>query len=192
MQKIIYALFDPRNGEPKYVGSTKDVKARLEGHLYIKKGNIGKIKWIRELRQNGMRPDVMILESAFEKWKIFEACYVGLFKGWGFDLYNRTVDGGSGTHKRSEKELRVLKNNGKGRTMSEEGRLRLIEYNQTRIVSDQTRKKMSVAKKGIKLTESHRLNGAKSRIGLKKSVTTIQKSSAARKAWWERKRYGAI
>ena len=47
----IYALVDPRNGEIKYVGLTKDVYVRFAQHIRGKSDHPQKDAWIQELKQ---------------------------------------------------------------------------------------------------------------------------------------------
>jgi hypothetical protein len=59
----VYTLNDPRTGEPKYVGATKNPKQRLRGH---KNGstNDDVMSWIGELESEGLDPEMMVVDVA--------------------------------------------------------------------------------------------------------------------------------
>ena len=56
----VYTLNDPRTGEPKYVGATKDPSSRLNSH---KSGATNKevSKWINELEKDGFEPEMLVV-----------------------------------------------------------------------------------------------------------------------------------
>ena len=60
--RYIYALIDPRDNTPRYIGMTKNVYFRLERHIKDKKTK-DKAAWIAELEQLGMHPELEILET---------------------------------------------------------------------------------------------------------------------------------
>ena len=68
MKWFIYALSDPRDGEVRYVGKTRDPEARYNtGHR--KGGNqLGKqrVAWIDELSRQGLLPDMKIVDQCEE------------------------------------------------------------------------------------------------------------------------------
>jgi hypothetical protein len=59
----IYALVDPRDMTPRYVGRSVDARKRMTGHLGTSSmnSNIGKRAWIAELRRTGRDPQLVIL-----------------------------------------------------------------------------------------------------------------------------------
>jgi DNA-binding transcriptional regulator YiaG len=60
----IYALIDPRDRKPRYVGVSRNVPLRLNQHLVGSRyGRTAKDRWICELRAVGMVPEAVILES---------------------------------------------------------------------------------------------------------------------------------
>ncbi|MCK9429979.1 MAG: GIY-YIG nuclease family protein [Candidatus Omnitrophica bacterium] len=73
----IYNLKDPRNGEIYYVGCTKNIQQRIKAHLNPARDLITpKRKWIKELRDIGLKPLFSILEEvddsiALEREKYF-------------------------------------------------------------------------------------------------------------------------
>lgn len=59
----IYILIDPRNGTVRYVGRTTDPETRYRQHLNCDGNNTEKNTWIRELREQDLRPQMLILET---------------------------------------------------------------------------------------------------------------------------------
>jgi len=61
----IYGLVDPRSGSLRYVGQSRDPERRLQGHLSgAGAGAKRKREWIQELRDEGSRPTLVILDAA--------------------------------------------------------------------------------------------------------------------------------
>lgn len=61
----IYGLVDPRSGSLRYVGQSRDPERRLQGHLSgAGAGAKRKREWIQELRDEGSRPILVILDAA--------------------------------------------------------------------------------------------------------------------------------
>jgi len=60
-----YALLDPDTKEARYVGITRDIYARYQGHLRLTslKTNTPKNRWIKELLAQGKKPIMKILET---------------------------------------------------------------------------------------------------------------------------------
>ncbi len=61
--RYIYTLIDPRDDEVHYVGVTKNVYTRLEQHATYTAGTESKRAWIKELEQQGLSPELEILET---------------------------------------------------------------------------------------------------------------------------------
>jgi hypothetical protein len=69
----VYALVDPRNGEVRYIGLTKNIKRRYSQHVSTKdKSNQTKQVWIDELKQCGLCPTLLILEEPVEESTRFD------------------------------------------------------------------------------------------------------------------------
>ena len=58
----VYALKDPRDGTVRYVGTTHDLKHRLQGHQ-AERSDSRKSAWIAGLRTLNLSPEMCILES---------------------------------------------------------------------------------------------------------------------------------
>ena len=79
-QIAIYALIDPRTKLPFYVGKTNDPKVRLKGHR-TGRGTTRSAIFIREIRAEGGRPEMEILELCDEKdWQDREAFWVDFYQ----------------------------------------------------------------------------------------------------------------
>jgi hypothetical protein len=79
-QIAIYSLIDPRTKLPFYVGKTNDPKIRLKSHR-AGRGTTPSAVFIREIRAEGHRPEMEILELCDEKnWQDHEAFWVELYQ----------------------------------------------------------------------------------------------------------------
>lgn len=79
MTTYIYALIDPRNSETRWVGQTNNPARRLGLHLATPDKNQAKWSWITELKGQGQKPTMQILEevednaaNTRERWWIRE------------------------------------------------------------------------------------------------------------------------
>jgi len=80
----IYGLIDPRNEltieNVRYIGKTnqKNPKRRLYKHIQDSKNGIApKHKWIRKLKIDNVKPEMIILKECNENnWKFFEKKYI--------------------------------------------------------------------------------------------------------------------
>ncbi len=98
---FIYGLFDPRDGELRYIGKTeKALGVRLSGHLCA--ANQGKnthlFNWIRLLRTMGEKPYISQIQvlNEVEDLNRAEVYWIAFFRAQGCRLTNST-DGGEGT-----------------------------------------------------------------------------------------------
>jgi hypothetical protein len=80
----IYALVDPRDNIPRYVGLTDCPPFRLREHVRNLDGGKEKRAWVRELRQRGLTPSMEVLEttstleSALQREKHWTSYYLAL------------------------------------------------------------------------------------------------------------------
>lgn len=83
MSYTIYALVHPEDKKVRYVGLTKDVDKRYQQHLR-------KATWIQELKNQGLKPVLSILETvdALEVAKEREQYWIGRYEGLGHALEN--------------------------------------------------------------------------------------------------------
>lgn len=97
---FIYTLSDPQTGYVRYVGVTNSPGRRLEQHFSGSDGNLRKSCWVAELSQQWMVPLFEIVDSVEEsEWAFWEQFYVGLFRSWGFELFNKDSGGKGGRRK---------------------------------------------------------------------------------------------
>lgn len=90
----IYALIDPRTGEPRYVGKTSAPLKRLAGHLSDARcgGKSPKAHWLRELLASGLAPEMQVLEEVEPgDWRAAEQRWAERLAG---ALLNSTRPGG--------------------------------------------------------------------------------------------------
>lgn len=66
MKYYIYALVDPRNGNPFYIGCTINPKQRLSQHQNTKYDS-AKENLVREIKRAGLKPQMRILETLDER-----------------------------------------------------------------------------------------------------------------------------
>jgi len=94
-----YALVDPRNLQVKYVGCSSNPRARLSHHC-TNKSSTTVSKWIAELKQQDMRPEMVELESGlnYEKGRESEHFWIQYFKFLGAVLLNVRAGGDRGVH----------------------------------------------------------------------------------------------
>lgn len=136
----------------RYVGKTKgNIQVRFKAHLH-EKGNTKKVRWIASLKQQGMLPEVLILEVVDEKkWEEYECYWITYYRELGYDLTNLT-DGGDGVHNPSEESRQRLS------TVLKEKYANDSEYRAAhlaRVRSPEKRAKGSQAQKGKKLSPQH-------------------------------------
>jgi len=129
---IIYSLSDPVSGVVKYIGQTsKTLNERMKTHLKDAKykNNNKRIAWIKSIVKKGNVPKIDIIDEVLEEeWVFWEMYWIEQFKNWGFDLKNGTI-GGDGI---------------KEYVYTEEDKKKM----RGRVLSEETKKKMSKAKKG--------------------------------------------
>ena len=161
----IYYFVD-ENGDPFYVGITKDTKGRTRRHIYnAKYGNtLPKYNKFRKVIKAGIKPkDIIIIKeevSTEEKAIKREIYLIAKLKKDGFKMYNLT-EGGKGSSTFSAKIHKKSGNTRRGQKRSEE-----------------TKRRISEAKTGLKFSDSHKANLSKAR---KKRVITKETREKASK-----------
>jgi group I intron endonuclease len=156
------------NGK-KYVGKTvARLRKRWSNHVHSARN--GSFYYLhRAMRKYGIenfkieevcRPPSYELLSALEKW------YIGFYKSNDSKFGYNLTTGGEGTvgYKFSEEQLKKLS---------------LSHLGQSRLHSEETKRKMSQAKMGIKLSEEHRKNLSESHKGFIPSKESIKKRADA-------------
>jgi group I intron endonuclease len=141
-------LKDPINFSIKYIGKSDNPPKRYIEHIRKHKHTITKKNnWIKKLISIDKKPILEILDVIpFSEWSFWEKYWIGLFKSWGFNLYNLT-------------------NGGDGGNYGPESNRKISEKLKNRKFSDETIKLMSESAKKRKLTEEGRKKLSKSRTG---------------------------
>lgn len=175
----IYELRDPRDLEcsPRYIGITsKALDKRLSNHLTYSKLNSSKNHkndWIKFLFKQNIKPTIHLIEEVIG-WDYACECekyWIKEFKGQGCNLTNAT-NGGEGLfgfiyteQQKLEKSLRT-----KGKNHPNYGKK----------LPTEVCLKISNSHKGKKITEIHKDNIRKSKIGVKLSEQAKHKLSIGR------------
>lgn len=90
----VYALVDPRDKTTRYVGISKDARSRLAQHMSEIENR--KRAWLFDLKQQGLQPDIEILETVSSDQDVFslaserEEYWIQSFLVAGTDLTNVT------------------------------------------------------------------------------------------------------
>ncbi len=88
----VYGLTDPRSGELKYVGATRRLlSVRLSNHISAipSKGQSPRVKWLRELVKQGLRPEIFTIEAVDDfQGAEAERFYIQYFRYIGCKLTN--------------------------------------------------------------------------------------------------------
>jgi len=93
MVVYIYVLKDPIINEIRYVGKTKNLKNRLNCHLY-RKNDTNKVNWIKKLKKINKKPIIEIVKECNDKnWKKWEKFYIKKYLLEGCKLLNYTGGG---------------------------------------------------------------------------------------------------
>lgn len=94
----IYALFDPRTDEVRYVGQTTAARLQTRLSLHVHRAKQGARRhvctWIRSLLRDGVRPVIVLLEETADINR--ERVWIFLHKLCGCNLTNASTGGESG------------------------------------------------------------------------------------------------
>lgn len=178
----VYGLVDPRNGRVRYVGWTTDAEYRLKAHiLESEEGTTHKCQWIRSLLENGLVPELKILEQGEgDTWSESERWWIKFYREEVGEVLTNATDGGEGSpgrviseetrRKMSEskqsawkdseyRDLVVSKQNAGRRPWTDERRERVRSKLKDRVFSDETRRKLANSKLGNSNYSSVRVSG---------------------------------
>lgn len=88
----VYRLRDPRDFMIRYIGITDDIKARYSAHLHTTKDrwNPGKVRWIRELRDEGLEPILEVDSSGLTRAQSIDREMTAIYEllEWNVPLLN--------------------------------------------------------------------------------------------------------
>lgn len=135
----IYGLIDPRNSQIRYIGKADNPTDRYKRHFWQMAGNAHKVNWLRSMKNVGIMPDIEILEKVpYSQWKSSEIFWISYYRYIGADLTNWDMGGLSGPIY----------------SPSDETRAKISAAGVGRVVSQETRKKISEANKGMRMPDS--------------------------------------
>jgi hypothetical protein len=141
---VIYGLQDPITKECRYVGkTTQTLPYRMYGHNRYKDGISHKDRWIKKVNPEIFEIDV-VDDSEWQYWENF---YIQYFKYIGCRLLN-LAPGGGGCGKRKQETTDKIVAKNKGRKNSIESIERMSKSHMGIKPSEETRKKLSVVRKG--------------------------------------------
>lgn len=201
LKHLVYALVDPRTGEPRYVGRSSSGLSRPRKHSTPKalandptyKGN-----WLRQLRAQGRRCSIVVLLSAHSSDCLDEAerFWIAELRRRGHRLTNLT-EGGEGTvgRKLSAEAKAKIGAAHKGKVVSADTRQLLREARQGQEFSAETLAKLSTAARGRAswckdktLSDETRRRMSDAHKGRSPSPEHRARLSQARIAYWANKR----
>lgn len=166
MKTLIYGLVDPRTGQLRYIGKSCSGFERPRRHGSVSalaKDETYKGRWIKELHGEGLSYEIVLIQEVDrEILETAEIHWIAYFRAMGCPLTNLTNggDGCTGTKRSSATKEKIA------------------ESNRRRVISPETRAKMSAAKRG---KVPRNLAGVHAGLrGKKQSVELIKKRSAAR------------
>lgn len=164
MINYIYGLYDPRNGNLRYIGKSIRPNERLSNHLNDK-SKTWRTNWFSELKREGLKPILYIFDALpeSEDWAVKEIEYIAYAKSRGIRLTNCT-DGGDGvTNLSGPGKERMLKT-WKGRKHKPETLIKLSKASKGRLHSKEWKNNMSKTMKGRKITWKNKVGKANEKL----------------------------
>lgn len=145
----IYILIDPETNTVRYVGKANNIKQRYKAHLNkARKHQIHKKNWIESLKKKGLKPIVDIIDIVpIHEWIFWETYWISQFKAWGFNLINYT-NGGEGCTFGNQTSFKKGHKLGVGRVVSQETLNKMSLNRKGQKMSEEAKKKNSIFRKG--------------------------------------------
>lgn len=163
----IYLLLDLTSGLVRYVGQSVNARKRLWAHLWAARhGRPGRVyNWLRKLLEAGHTPCLAVVDRCDPADADACECYwIAELRSQGFPLANLT-DGGGGI---------------RGHKHTVETKARIGRAHAGKVISEDTRSKLSALRKGRKLSAEHRANIGKASTGRLATEQTKKKLSELR------------
>ena len=149
MTVYIYGLYDPRTYRIRYIGKTVRIKGRFSYHLNDRR-NTHKGRWISSLSKIGMEPIMRVIEVIENDddtiWPWRERYWISRAKECGESLTNLD-DGGNSGFKKSPESVEKMRQSKIGTKHSDASKAKRSEAMKGRIVSEETRRKISESNK---------------------------------------------
>lgn len=145
----VYALIDPRTHQACYIGKALDVDLRDRNHFnQCKHEHSRKATWLRGLRAEGLRPDLIVLEECKpEESAAREKYWIARARWRGIPLVNMK-HGGQGRLNTSAETRKRISEAVKGKGHGAEWRANHAEAMRGRKHSNETKAKMGRAHMG--------------------------------------------
>jgi len=189
---FIYGLIDPRTKEVRYVGKTEDLDKRLLRHIRenVDAPKTHKECWIRQLRNNGLVPEMKILATANKRtWIKIEKEYITRFNKRG-RLTNLTKGGENPPVHRGPRSVdwnlaisKALKGHSVSQItrdkLSVNGKKNPVNFWKGKKFSKLHSSRISKAKKGIPMKEETKLKISKPVVQLTRKEEFIREWSSA-------------
>jgi hypothetical protein len=208
-QVSIYGLYDPRDGVLRYIGKTvQPLHRRLMAHL-CDKFDSHKSRWVQSLVRDNLKPEIRLLElSDSQDWIDCEKFWISVSRLAGFNLTN-SVEGGQGGTNPTPETIRKMSLAKIGKKQpaeaiskrmeafkkvvrTEEWKRNIALGNKGKVMSQESRLKMSLAKKGKrpwnygkKLSDEYRNKLSISHLGFRPTEEARKKLSLRTKEGWE-------
>jgi hypothetical protein len=180
---LIYVLVDPRSGLPRYIGRSSCGIRRLAQHLkYATTEHTYKSRWICGLLSQGLAPTIQVIEVCPDSSSLsdLERKWIAKYRADGHQLTNLT-DGGYGHlghHPRPESiRKRVESRRGWKMSNSQREALRIAAIG--RVISAETRAKISASLTGRVMSAEAVEKSASKRRGRKMSAEVCEKNRLA-------------
>lgn len=157
---FIYGLFDPESGMIRYIGKSIRPEERLRNHMQDK-SKCHRSHWLRSLKSKGMKPGMIFLEQVSGEWpwQESERFWISYGKRNGWPLTNNT-DGGDGVPGLPAETRERMRKTWLGRKHRPESLLKIGAATAARRHSDETKARMSAARKGCVITWGAKISEA--------------------------------
>lgn len=188
----IYVLCEPDTGEIRYIGKTINFLTRRFGkHLSDARRGIKShlCCWLRSVLRTGHLPIVSIIGEVEGNGNKEEIAWIAYGHAEGWQLVNSTA-GGDGILNPSKETRQKLSESHKGKPngclgshRSKESRLKMSLVKKGKRLSEETRRRMSIAQKGKIVSLEQRRKISQANKGRVCSVEMLRKLSEGRMKW---------
>lgn len=195
VEVYIYGLSDPRTGETRYVGLTRDIKRRERQYRY--RAHTKHLdNWMRNLEKFGCSARLTVLAECVEgEAGAEEKKWIAHFRTKGSQLLNFTDGGEAAIRQAPEviekirvKRLATLAARGGFGPMSAEHRIKISKALKGKMNNPNAGSRMAAinrARAGIPLSAEHRAKVSASLIGRKMPREAVEKTAAACRLMWK-------
>ena len=150
----IYALYDPRTLELRYVGKSIRPAERLTNQMN-ERANTYRCHWMQELRSLGLRPVQVIVDAVPGDWQVVERAYIAGARQITTRLVNAT-DGGDGVEGLPAESRARMRATWLGRKHRPESLAKMSAANRGRTHTPEWRATMRERMRGREFSDEHR------------------------------------